>query len=114
MAFGEIILDHIHKTGIQRFEVKYANFFVLREHNLPAVLVENGHHTNSADRAKLMDDEFLDNLALAYLDAIIAFFNDGNAPLTLILMDLLHSSSIRIRHNIRMPWFDSGLRLPLR
>jgi len=112
MAFSEVLLDHIHKTGIQKQSVDTANFFVIRELNLPAVLAENGHHTNTADRTKLMDDEFLDKLALAYLDAIIDYFNNVNAPLTLILMDILHSSSTRTRHNIRIPGFHLGSRLP--
>jgi len=112
IAFGEIILDSIHKTGIQRQSVLPANFFVIREHNLPAVLVENGHHTNTADRLKLMDDGYLDKLALAYLEAIIDFFSDINTPLTPVLIDMLHLSSIRERHNIRIPWFQFGSRLP--
>ena len=112
ITFGEILLDHIHETGIQRQLVIPANFFVIREHNLPAVLVENGHHTNLADRAKLMNDDFLEKLALAYLDAIIAYFADNNAPLTLALMDLQHSSVTRIRHIIRIPCFHFGSRLP--
>jgi N-acetylmuramoyl-L-alanine amidase len=113
-AFGEILLDHIHDTGINRQKVSSANFFVIREHNLPAVLVENGHHTNAADRAKLMNDEFLDILALAYLDAIIAFYYDINAPLTLVLRELLHPSSIYVRQSFRISWSDFGSRLLLR
>ncbi|MCL2663719.1 MAG: N-acetylmuramoyl-L-alanine amidase [Oscillospiraceae bacterium] len=105
IEFSEILLDYIHETGIQRQTVSPANFFVIREHNLPAVLVENGHHTNTADRTKLMDDEYLDRLAFAYLNAIIDFFSDINTPLTLFLTDLLHSSSTRIRYNIRSTWF---------
>jgi hypothetical protein len=114
VAFGEIILDHIDKTGIQRQTVEHANFFVIREHNLPAVLVENGHHTNAADRAKLMSDEFLDNLALAYLDAVIAYFDDGNAHRSFIPAGLLYSSLSRARHTFRISWFDFGSRSPLR
>jgi len=74
--FGNIILDHIQKTGIQKRKVSSANFFVVREHNIPAVLVENGHHTNTQDRANLMNDYFLERLAFAYLDAITAYFAD--------------------------------------
>jgi len=82
--FGRILLDHIHDVGIQRRTVAHANFFVVREQNLPAVLVENGHHTNLRDRANLMNDLFQDNLALAYLNAIIIYFNGTQAsPITL-------------------------------
>jgi N-acetylmuramoyl-L-alanine amidase len=114
IAFGEIILNHIHNTGIHRQMVRPANFFVIREHNLPAVLVENGHHTNPADRAKLMDDEFLDELALAYLDAIYEFFSGDNAPMSQIPMDLLLSSSIWERRSSIITWFNSTSRSPLR
>jgi len=112
IAFGEVLLDNIHETGIQRQTVSPANFFVLREHNLPAVLAENGHHTNAGDRAKLMDDEFLDKLALAYLDAIIAFFNDSNALQSFLSANLLNPSSAWTRHNFRISWSDFGSRFP--
>jgi len=46
----------------------------MREHNVPAVLVENGFHTNAQDRAKLSDDAFLGRLAKAYTDTIVDYF----------------------------------------
>jgi len=75
IRFGDILLDNIHDTGIRRRAVAGANFFVLRESNIPAVLVENGHHTNARDRAKLMDDNYLDELSVAYSDAIKMYFS---------------------------------------
>jgi len=114
MAFGEVLLDHIHETGIQRFNVKQANFFVLREHNLPAVLVENCHHTNPADRAKLMNDEYLGKLAQAYLEAILEFYGNRTAPLQLIPPNLLHFSSFWERHNFRTMRFNLGTCVFLR
>jgi len=78
--FGNIILDYIHDVGIQRRKVDHANFFVIREHNIPAVLVENGHHTNSRDRENLINDFFLERLAYAYLDAITDYFADLPLP----------------------------------
>jgi N-acetylmuramoyl-L-alanine amidase len=78
--FGSILLDHIEAAGIRKRNLAIENYFMIREHNLPGVLVENGFHTNDKDREKLSDDTFLDNLALAYLDAITVYFND--LPLT--------------------------------
>jgi len=78
--FGEIILDHINNVGIQKRTVSQSNYFVIREHNIPAVLVENGHHTSPYDRAILMSDFFLERLAYAYLDAITAYFTDPPLP----------------------------------
>jgi N-acetylmuramoyl-L-alanine amidase len=72
--FGDKILDNIEKLGIKKLKAEPQAFFVIREHNVPAVLVEHGFHTNEKDRAKLSDDAFLDKLALAYLDTIIEYF----------------------------------------
>ena len=72
--FADLILDGIDSLGIQRRQIREAAFFILREHNLPAVLVENGFHTNAEDRAKLMCDEFLDQLARVYVEAVLGYF----------------------------------------
>jgi len=94
--FGEIILDHIQYVGIQKNTVSHANYFVIREHNIPAVLVENGHHTNAFDRALLMSDFFLERLAFAYLDAITSYFTDSPIP------PVLHRPFSSF--NLRPPW----------
>jgi N-acetylmuramoyl-L-alanine amidase len=47
---------------------------VIRENNLPSTLMENGYHTNDANRALLSDPAFLDALALAYADTIEVYF----------------------------------------
>jgi len=73
--FGNVLLDHIDAVGIRKRGVAIENYFMIREHNLPGVLLENGYHTNDRDRANLSDDGFLDRLALAYLDAAIAYFD---------------------------------------
>jgi len=73
--FGDIILDHIAGTGLNNLGSIADNFFMIREHNLPGVLVENGYHTNSADRARLQNDDFLEILADAYADAVVEYFS---------------------------------------
>jgi len=73
--FGGILLDQIESIGIRKRRVSAANYFMIREHNLPGVLTENGFHTGDSDRAKLMNDDFLDDLAVAYLYAISDYFN---------------------------------------
>lgn len=72
--FADLILDEIDKLGITRRAIRNAAFVVLREHNLPAVLVENGFHTNSRDRAKLQCSYFISALAEGYVRAILAYF----------------------------------------
>ena len=78
--FGEVLLDAIETTGISKRGVTYENFFMIREHNIPGVLAENGFHTNARDRANLQDDSFLDRLAEAYLDAISHYFDELPLP----------------------------------
>jgi N-acetylmuramoyl-L-alanine amidase len=48
---------------------------MVREHNVPGILAENGYHTNARDRANLQSDHYLDRLALAYLNAITLYFD---------------------------------------
>ena len=74
--FGNLILDNIDNLGITRRHLRPGNWFVIREHNLTGVLVENGFHTNPYDREKLSDNDFLDELALAYVDAILKYFDE--------------------------------------
>jgi len=72
--FAEILIDNIDRIGIERRYIRQGNFFIIREHNLPSVLVENGFHTNEANRTLLMEPWFLARLAEAYEDAIIRYF----------------------------------------
>jgi len=73
--FADMILDHIAGTGFDNQGSFAENYFMIREHNIPGVLVENGYHTNSADRAKLQSDDFLEILADAYADAVVEYFS---------------------------------------
>jgi len=75
--FGDILLDQIHNTGIVRRSngLRAENYAMIREVNVPAVLAENGFHTNPHDREKLSDPGFRQNLAWAYHNAIIQYFN---------------------------------------
>ena len=72
--FGDKLLDNIALMGINRNNVTPNHFLVIRETNLPAVLVENGFHTNANDRALLQNDSFMRGLATIYADTIEAYF----------------------------------------
>lgn len=72
--FANLLIDNIVTTGLNKRGVSPHYFLIIREHNLPAVLVENGFHTNAADRARLQDDAFLDRLAMVYADTISHYF----------------------------------------
>jgi len=77
--FARLLMDDIGRLGLERQEIKDYYYFMLREHNLPAVLVENGFHTNDEDRAKLMDDVFLSRLATVYAEAVLYYFASMSA-----------------------------------
>lgn len=49
---------------------KRANFHVLRETNMPAVLTENGFIDNATDAAKLKSDAYLNRIALGHANGI--------------------------------------------
>ena len=72
--FADLLLDGINALGIQRREIIPHHWMVIRETNVPAVLVENGFHTNAADRALLMSNYFLARLAQTYTNVIEQHF----------------------------------------
>jgi N-acetylmuramoyl-L-alanine amidase len=75
--FADVLLNNISHAGIPRREngLRAANYAMIREINIPAVLAENGFHTNPADRALLQNPDFLNRLANAYLNAILGYFS---------------------------------------
>ncbi|PLR84669.1 N-acetylmuramoyl-L-alanine amidase [Bacillus canaveralius] len=54
---------------------KTANFHVLRESNMPAILTENGFIDNANDAAKLKSSSFIENLARGHANGIARSFN---------------------------------------
>ena len=72
--FGDLLLDGIAQIGIRRNRLTSSSYMFIRETNLPAVLVENGFHTNPANRALLASDSFMQNLAIVYADTIEEYF----------------------------------------
>ncbi|MED4905219.1 N-acetylmuramoyl-L-alanine amidase [Parageobacillus thermoglucosidasius] len=54
--------------------MKQANFFVLRETNMPAVLTENGFIDNANDAAKLKSSSFIENIARGHVNGIVRSF----------------------------------------
>ncbi|MEG1999838.1 MAG: N-acetylmuramoyl-L-alanine amidase [Evtepia sp.] len=73
--FCNILLGNIAKVGIKKRSSRANNLMVVRETNVPAVLVENGFHTNDSDRAKLLDDASMNRLAQAYSTSISTYFS---------------------------------------
>jgi N-acetylmuramoyl-L-alanine amidase len=80
VEFGRRLLANIDRLGIRSRGTHYQRYHMIREHNLPAVLVENGFHTNQQDRSKLSSGAFLRRLALVYADTISDYFNTYEEP----------------------------------
>jgi len=73
-AFSSILLSHISGAGIPSRGIRAGNWVIIREINVPAVLAENGFHTNAHERALLSNPSFRQTLAVAYRNAIIEYF----------------------------------------
>ena len=72
--FGTMLLEGISALGIRNNGASANHFMIIRENNLPSVLVENGFHTNARDRGHLLDDGFMRRLAVTYANTIVAYF----------------------------------------
>lgn len=71
--------NHIHDEVLKQIDLKdrgkkRANFHVLRESNMPAVLTENGFIDNRSDAAKLKSDAFITSLARGHVNGIVKAF----------------------------------------
>ena len=69
------LLKHIvQETGLKsrgvQANMNWANFYVLRKTNMPAILSENGFMTNLEDATNLMKDDFRQKVALAHFNFI--------------------------------------------
>ncbi|MGD6994012.1 N-acetylmuramoyl-L-alanine amidase family protein [Sutcliffiella horikoshii] len=53
---------------------KTANFHMLRESNMPALLTENGFIDNGEDTAKLKSSSFIENIARGHVNGIVRCF----------------------------------------
>ncbi|KOP70971.1 N-acetylmuramoyl-L-alanine amidase [Bacillus sp. FJAT-21945] len=54
---------------------KTANFHMLRESNMPAILTENGFIDNANDAAKLKTSSFIESIARGHVNGIVKSFN---------------------------------------
>lgn len=70
----ESIFGQISQSGMIDRGKKTANFHVLRESNMIAILTENGFISNAADAALLKNDVFLDKLAYGHVLGLERFF----------------------------------------
>ena len=67
------IMRELKTAGVDDRGKKRANFHVLRESKMPAILTENLFISNAADAKKLSSDNFLEQVAQGHAKGIIAF-----------------------------------------
>jgi len=77
-------------------QVEYANFSVLRNADMPAMLVETGFISNAAEEQRLKDPAYQRRLAGAILDGIQAFFRNQPPPGTLFAANLVASGKVHV------------------
>jgi N-acetylmuramoyl-L-alanine amidase len=75
-TYQDLVHAEILKTGnFSDRGKKEANFHVLRESNMPALLTENGFIDNVNDANKLKTTSFLENIARGHVNGIVKCFN---------------------------------------
>ncbi|MBU5444332.1 N-acetylmuramoyl-L-alanine amidase [Paenibacillus sp. MSJ-34] len=72
---NEVHRQLVKQTGLYDRGVKTANFHVLRESNMPAILVECGFMTNRQEAELLKSDAFRRHCANAIADGIVARYS---------------------------------------
>ncbi|MEC5425807.1 N-acetylmuramoyl-L-alanine amidase [Virgibacillus sp. C22-A2] len=64
----------VGSMGLRDRGIKNENFYMLRESNMPAILIEGGFMDSTIDIQKMRDDTVLDNTGKALADAIASHF----------------------------------------
>lgn len=82
LLLGETMLaciDAASALDSLRDRVSINDYFMLREHNLPAALLELGYHSNAEDRAILESETGRDALAKGIRNGVLAYFAEADA-----------------------------------
>lgn len=73
---AQIVLNHlIAATGTHSRGVRSGNFHVIRETNMPAILIEGGFITNKQERNHLKDKKYIEKMARSIADGIDKYFH---------------------------------------
>ncbi len=73
-SFGDILATNLLDVGFESKDVLEYNFHIIREVNIPAVLMENGFHTNDVERKMLSNEFILSDMAEIYAESITQYF----------------------------------------
>ena len=71
---ADVIHNVVKATGARSRGVKHGNFCVIRETNMPAILVEGGFMSNQSEMNKLRDNRYLEKIAEGIAVGIDRFF----------------------------------------
>ncbi len=74
-----ILRETLTQTQAKSRGVKQANFAVIRETNMPAVLIEGGFVTNELELQKLKDPAYLKKLAWGIVKGIDEYLSKTNS-----------------------------------
>ncbi|TVZ75389.1 N-acetylmuramoyl-L-alanine amidase [Aeribacillus composti] len=76
IAYQNVMHQEIMKaiSGVKDRGKKRANYAVLRETKMPAILTENLFIDNSSDAGKLKSDAFLDQIAFGHVQGLVKAF----------------------------------------
>lgn len=69
----EVLKKIVKQTGAESRGVKQANFAVVRETKMPAILIEAGFLSNSSERARIHDQKYRQSLAQGIAQGIDAY-----------------------------------------
>lgn len=69
-----ILSSMLFRTGATSRGIKSGNFLVIRETNMPAILIEGGFMTNQGEGKKLIDKKYQEKIALAIADGVDKYF----------------------------------------
>ncbi|MFD2046600.1 N-acetylmuramoyl-L-alanine amidase [Ornithinibacillus salinisoli] len=71
LSFAKIVHEHVvAATGFKNRGVKKEEFFVVKDTEMPAVLLEIGYLTNPNDESEMLNDTFQNRVASAIVEGI--------------------------------------------
>ncbi len=74
-AFAQVMQKNlISTTGLVDRGYKHADYAVLRQNEVPAILIETGFMSNPEDMAKLADDAYRTKVAKSIADTVIGYY----------------------------------------
>lgn len=101
MAAGDRLIDRLGTvTEMRKRQVQYANFAVLRQPDVPSLLVETAYISNPTQEAALRDASYQARLARALAAGIMDYFQTHAAAETFLAQNPTQRVPIQVQHVI--------------